>query len=404
MSAISSVRIRWRRARRRSARAVADAGAVGGRGGARAGQGVDELPAAEAGEAGAHGVGGGGQQGGDLPVGGDAGLHRAAAPGQEHPDLFAGAGAGLGHGQGVGLGQCSAGGGVGVDRIGLAAAALGALGTDDLADRRAGGPQGAGQARPGGAGALDADHPNAPVGADEVVQPVVARRGRRDPHVAQPCAGRRVQDRDVVGVLVGVDPRDDPGLVVGSVPGARPGGVCHHDDAPSSWWARRSGPSRQDVDGALQARIRSCRAPTGAGGSPAGRDADRSRPGQTPGAASQIPGHTPPPDRHLHSPRPNLLQRRSGPGSAVRESAEYQRSSSGAPARSGPLQQIWTNSAPLAPPGRAPSDQFAPRRPRRTPRHRPQSPTGPAPHRTIRPRLRSGWRSGRIHDTLITNV
>ena len=111
---------------------------------------------------------------------------------------------------------------------------MGALGTDDLADRRAGGPQGAGQARPVGAGALDADHPDAPAGADEVVQLVVARRGRRDPHIAQPCAGRRVQDRDVVGVLVGVDPRDDPGLVVGSVPGARPGGVCHHDDAPSS--------------------------------------------------------------------------------------------------------------------------------------------------------------------------
>ena len=62
------------------------------------------------------------------------------------------------------------------------------------------------------------------------------------------------------------------------------------------------------------------------------------------------------------------------------------------------------NGAPPAPPRRAPSNQFAPRRPRRTHRHRPQSPTGPAPHRTIRPRLRSGWRSGRIHDTLITNV
>ena len=63
------------------------------------------------------------------------------------------------------------------------------------------------------------------------------------------------------------------------------------------------------------------------------------------------------------------------------------------------------NGAPLAPPRRAPSDQFAPRRPRRTPpRHRPQSPTGPAPHRKTRPRLRSGWRSGRIHDTLIINV
>ena len=42
---------------------------------------------------------------------------------------------------------------------------------------------------------------------------------------------------------------------------------------------------------------------------------------------------------------PNLLQRRPGPGSAADESAEYQRFSSGAPARSGPLQQIWTNDA-----------------------------------------------------------
>ena len=83
-------------------------------------------------------------------------------------------------------------------------------------------------------------------------------------------------------------PATTPGSSPGSVPGARPGGVCHHDDAPSSWWARRSGPSRQDVDGALQARIRSCRAPTGAGGSPAGRDADRSRPGQTPGPPVEL--------------------------------------------------------------------------------------------------------------------
>ena len=42
---------------------------------------------------------------------------------------------------------------------------------------------------------------------------------------------------------------------------------------------------------------------------------------------------------------PNLLQRHPGPGSAARRSAEYQRSSSGAPVRSGPLQQIWTNDA-----------------------------------------------------------
>ena len=42
---------------------------------------------------------------------------------------------------------------------------------------------------------------------------------------------------------------------------------------------------------------------------------------------------------------PNLLQRRPATGSAARRSAEYQRFSSGAPARSGPLQQIWTNDA-----------------------------------------------------------
>ena len=39
---------------------------------------------------------------------------------------------------------------------------------------------------------------------------------------------------------------------------------------------------------------------------------------------------------------PNLLQRRSGSGSAARKSAEYQRSPSRTPAGSGPLQQIWT--------------------------------------------------------------
>ena len=44
----------------------------------------------------------------------------------------------------------------------------------------------------------------------------------------------------------------------------------------------------------------------------------------------------------------NLPQRRSGPGSAARRSAEYQRFFSRVPARSGPLQQIWTNSAAAA--------------------------------------------------------
>ena len=54
---------------------------------------------------------------------------------------------------------------------------------------------------------------------------------------------------------------------------------------------------------------------------------------------------------------PNLPQRRPGPGSAAKKSAEYQRFFSRAPARSGPLWQIWTTLAaadPREPPGRAP--------------------------------------------------
>ena len=58
--------------------------------------------------------------------------------------------------------------------------------------------------------------------------------------------------------------------------------------------------------------------------------------------------------------------------------------------------------APSRTPGEAQPDQFVPPRPH--PSTPPRSPTGPAPHRTIRPRLRPGWRSGRVHDTLITNV
>ena len=46
---------------------------------------------------------------------------------------------------------------------------------------------------------------------------------------------------------------------------------------------------------------------------------------------------------------PNLLQRRPAIGSAADESAEYQRFFSRAPARSGPLQQIWTNDAASGP-------------------------------------------------------
>ena len=50
---------------------------------------------------------------------------------------------------------------------------------------------------------------------------------------------------------------------------------------------------------------------------------------------------------------PNLPQRRSGPGSAANETVEYQRFSSGVPARSGSLWQIWTTGAAAGPVGRA---------------------------------------------------
>ena len=50
---------------------------------------------------------------------------------------------------------------------------------------------------------------------------------------------------------------------------------------------------------------------------------------------------------------PNLLQRPSAARSAASRSAEYQRFSFVAPARSGPLQQIWTTGVAAGPAGRA---------------------------------------------------
>ena len=65
-----------------------------------------------------------------------------------------------------------------------------------------------------------------------------------------------------------------------------------------------------------------------------------------PGAASRTPGHTPPPDRHLHSPRPNLLQRPRSHRSAGRESLIFRASSRRQFRREAPLQQIWTGPRP----------------------------------------------------------
>ena len=68
---------------------------------------------------------------------------------------------------------------------------------------------------------------------------------------------------------------------------------------------------------------------------------------------------------------PNLLQRPSAARSAASRSAEYQRFSSGVSARSGPLQQIWTNGAVAGPcadggPGDRPGARSGPPRPERS--------------------------------------
>ena len=111
---------------------------------------------------------------------------------------------------------------------------------------------------------------------------------------------------------------------------------------------------------------------------------------------------------------PNLLQRRSGSGSAARGSAEYQRFSSGAPVRWGPLQQIWTNGSAAGPgrgaPGRtataagAPIGRAGPREcPPRSPsdpRRRPARPlwAPSAPRRALRTRKCSSNRHSRVQN------
>jgi len=79
-----------------------------------------------------------------------------------------------------------------------------------------------------------------------------------------------------------------------------------------------------------------CRAPSPRAAAlipPGARGSDRC------GGAGGAPG------TRLGGACPNLPQRRSEPGSAVKKSAEYQRFFSRAPARSGPLWQIWTTGA-----------------------------------------------------------
>ena len=84
--------------------------------------------------------------------------------------------------------------------------------------------------------------------------------------------------------------------------------------------------------------------------------------------------------------RPNPPQRRPATGSAARRSAEYQRFSSRAPARSEPLQQIWTTRAAACPwEGRRESGGGSGGRPR-------------APRRALRTRKCSSNRCSRVQN------
>ena len=101
---------------------------------------------------------------------------------------------------------------------------------------------------------------------------------------------------------------------------------------------------------------------------------------------------------------PNLLQRRPGSGSAARRSAEYQRFSSGAPVRWGPLQQIWTNGAAAGPGRGAPIGRAGPReRPPQSPSDRGDGPPVAsgrprAPRRALRTRKCSSNRHSRVQN------
>ena len=83
-------------------------------------------------------------------------------------------------------------------------------------------------------------------------------------------------------------------------------------------------------------------------GAPSGRSSATHHPG-SPSRGTSVVGRVGLLGRSGAEACPNLLQRRPATGSAAEESAEYQRFSFGASARSWPLQQIWTACAAAAP-------------------------------------------------------
>ena len=195
---------------------------------------------------------GGDQQRLDLADHGHSGFDGAAAHGQQHADLFDKTVASLGHGQRLRVSQCLLRSSVGIDRVGFPTSSLRASGTDDLADIDLPLPEVSGESGAIGTRALypneldDSERPE--IGQERVV----AGSGCWDLSIAEPPAAR-VEDCDVVGINVRVDSSHDVDSSCGLVEKC-----CHDEAVPSSRGHTGQGPSRQDVDGADQARMKSC--------------------------------------------------------------------------------------------------------------------------------------------------
>jgi hypothetical protein len=138
-------------------------------------------------------------------LGRDPGLEGAAAGHPQDPDHLDLAFAGLGRGGGD-PGQGGPGGGLGVDRVGLALSPSGAaVGAVDLDDLEAVGAGEAGQAGPVGAGAFHPDAFHRPVAFGPGDQgDIAAGRGRKALGAAQPPG--LVDHGGHMQLQVGVDP------------------------------------------------------------------------------------------------------------------------------------------------------------------------------------------------------
>ena len=186
---------------------------VGGGVGAQSGARVDDGGGAKSAQSVFEVLGGGDDEAVDLVGGLGACLDRRSAGHRQHPDRLDGPVAcfGLGVGVAVQRGACCGGG---VDSVGLAPTAAGlAVGAVDLQHPCPASGETARQARPVGAGPLDADGLDGPVGLHPGEQMVIALRvGGERGRSQRPS--QAVHDGGHMGVLVRVDPADDGGLIL----------------------------------------------------------------------------------------------------------------------------------------------------------------------------------------------